>query len=153
MSALSFAFLYIYELINQVGVTDPLDGYQKLKAFRDSYGQLDEGILSYLRKWMTDYVVYYELDANLLGDSQQVIFDRSITVLDLVQEQEEAKVIYALKQLAPKWLSRSKFYSSNQSDCDTVIVRVLRKVSDHYAKHTKKSMVEQYFGKYHDFSQ
>lgn len=150
-TSLSFAFLYIYELINQVGVTDPLDGYQKLKAFRDSYGQLDEGILSYLRKWMTDYVVYYELDANLLGDSQQVIFDRSITVLDLVQEQEEAKVIYALKQLAPRWLSRSKFYSSNQSDCDTVIVRVLRKVSDHYAKHTKKSMVEQYFGKLGQF--
>lgn len=150
-TSLSFAFLYIYELINQVGVADPLDGYQKLKAFRDSYGQLDEGILSYLRKWMTDYVVYYELDANLLGDSQQVIFDRSITVLDLVQEQEEAKVIYALKQLAPKWLSRSKFYSSNQSDCDTVIVRVLRKVSDHYAKHTKKSMVEQYFGKLGQF--
>ena len=150
-TSLSFAFLYIYELINQVGVTDPLDGYQKLKAFRDTYGQLDEGILSYLRKWMTDYVVYYELDANLLGDSQQVIFDRSITVLDLVQEQEEAKVIYALKQLAPKWLSRSKFYSANQSDCDTVIVRVLRKVSDHYAKHTKKSMVEQYFGKLGQF--
>ena len=57
-TSLSFAFLYIYELINQVGVADPLDGYQKLKAFRDSYGQLDEGILSYLRKWMTDYVVY-----------------------------------------------------------------------------------------------
>lgn len=150
-TSLSFAFLYIYELINQVGVIDPLDGYQKLKAFRESYGQLDEGILSYLGKWMTDYVVYYELDANLLGDSPQVIFDRSITVLDLVQEQDEAKVMYALKQLAPKWLSRSKFYGDNQSDCDTVIVRVLRKVSDHYAKHTKKTMVEHYFGKLGQF--
>ena len=69
MTSLSFAFLYIYELINQVGVTDPMDGYLKLKAFRDAYGQLDEGILSYLGKWMTDYVVYYALDANLLGDS------------------------------------------------------------------------------------
>lgn len=146
-TSLSFAFLYIYELINQVGVTDPLDGYLKLKAFRDVYGQSDEGILPYLRKWITDYVVYYELDANLLGDSPQVIFDRSITILDLIQEQDEAKVMYALKQLAPKWLSRSKFYGAYQTDCDTVIVRVLRKVSDHYAKHTKKSMIEQYFGK------
>lgn len=150
-TCLSFAFLYIYELINQVGITDPMDGYQKLKAFRDAYGQLDEGILSYLGKWMTDYVVYYELDANLLGDSSHVIFDRSITVLDLIQEQDEAKVMYALKQLAPKWLSRSKFYSANQGDCDKVIVRVLRKVSDHYSKHTKKTMVEQYFGKLGEF--
>ena len=49
-TCLSFAFLYIYELINQVGITDPMDGYQKLKAFRDAYGQLDEGILSYLQR-------------------------------------------------------------------------------------------------------
>lgn len=150
-TSLSFAFLYIYELINQIGVTDPMDGYQKLKAFRDAYGQLDESILSYLGKWMTDYVVYYSLDANLLGDSPQVIFDRSITVLDLIQDQDEAKVMYALKQLAPKWLSRSKFYGANQADCDKVIVRVLRKVSDHYNKHTKKTMVEQYFGKLGEF--
>lgn len=146
-TSLSFAFLYIYELINQIGVASPLEGFQKLKEFREAYGQLDNGILSYLAKWITDYVVYYGLDANLLGDSPQVIFDRSLTVLDLIQEQEEAKVMYALKQLAPKWLSRSKFYAQYQTDCDTVIVRVLRKVSDHYAKHTKRTMVEQFFGK------
>ena len=146
-TSLSFAFLYIYELINQIGVETPLDGYQKLKDFRDAYGQLDNSILSYLTKWITDYVVYYGLDANLLGDSPQVIFDRSLTVLDLIQEQEEVKVMYALKQLAPKWLSRSKFYAQYQTDCDTIIVRVLRKVSDHYTKHTKRTMVEQFFGK------
>lgn len=150
-TSLSFAFLYIYELINQVGVSDPLEGYQKLKAFQDVYSQLDDSILPYLGKWMTDYVVYYGLDANLMGNSPQVIFDRSITVLDLVQEQADTKVMYALKQLAPKWLSRSKFYGANRADCDTVIVRILRKVSNHYAKHTKKSMVEQYFGKLSQF--
>ena len=146
-TSLSFAFLYIYELINQIGVATPPEGYQKLTEFRDTYGQLDNSILPYLAKWMTDYVVYYGLDANLLGNSPQVMFDRSITILDLIREQDEAKVMYALKQLASKWLSRSKFYAQYQSDCDTVIVRVLRKVSDHYTKHTKKSMVEQFFGK------
>lgn len=146
-TSLSFAFLYIYELINQIGVATPLEGYQKLKDFRDTYGQLDDSILPYLAKWMTDYVIYYGLDANLLGDSPQVIFDRSLTVLELIQEQDTAKVMYALKQLAPKWLSRSKFYAANPADCDAVIVRVLCKVSDHYAKYTKKTMVEQFFGK------
>lgn len=146
-TSLSFAFLYIYELINQIGVQTPLEGYQKLKDFRDAYGQLDDSILSYLAKWMTDYVVYYGLDANLLADSPQVIFDRSLTVLEQIREQEEAKVIFALKQLAPKWLSRSRFYAAYQTDCDAVIVRVLCKVSDHYAKHTRKTMVEQFFGK------
>lgn len=146
-TCLSFAFLYIYELINQVGVENPLDGYQKLNAFRDAYGPLDSGILSYLDRWLTDYVVYYGLDADLLAGSRQVILDRSISVLDLIQEQNEAKVMYAVKQLAPKWLSRSRFYGTNQPDCDTVIVRTLRRVSNHYATRTKKTMVEQFFGK------
>lgn len=146
-TSLSFAFLYIYEQINQVGVSDPMDGYQKLIAFRDSYGKLDDGILPYLDRWLTDYVVYYELDANLLADSRAVQFDRSITVLDLICEQEDAKIMYALNQLAPKWLSRSKFYAAYQADCDAVIVRVLRRISDHYATRAKKTMVEQFFGK------
>ena len=150
-TSLSFAFLYIYELINQIGVSAPLDGYQKLLDFRDAYGALDEGILAYLDRWLTDYVVYYELDPNLLAGSKRVLFDRGISVLDLIREQEEVKVMYAIKQLAPKWLSRSKFYAANQSDCDAVIVRVLRRVSDHYATRTKKTMVEQFFGTPHTY--
>lgn len=150
-ASLSFAFLYIYELINQIGVNDPLDGYQKLRTFRDSYGQLDDAILSYLGKWMMDYVVYYELDANFLADTPQVLFDRSIAILDLVKAQPEPKVMFALRQVAPKWLARSKFYHANQSDCDTVIVRVLRKVSDHYDTRCKNTMVEHYFGKISQF--
>ena len=150
-TSLSFAFLYIYELINQIGVSDPADGYRQLMWFRDRYSRLDNSILPYLNRWLTDYVVYFELDANLLADSPQVLFDRSITVLDNIHVQEPAKVIYALKQLAPKWLERSKFYHDYQADCDTVIVRVLRLVSDHYATRCKKSFVEQYFGSYSQF--
>ncbi len=29
-TSLSYAFLYIYELLNQIGVADPMDGYRKL---------------------------------------------------------------------------------------------------------------------------
>lgn len=145
-TSLSFAFLYIYELLNQVGVAGPMEGYRKLTAFRDAYVPLDNGIRGYLDRWLTDYVIYYGLDASLLSDSRQVLLDRSITVLDQIREQEDANVLFALQQVAPKWLSRSKFYKENQADFDTVIVRVLRRMSDHYAKHTKRTMVEQFFG-------
>lgn len=145
-TSLSFAFLYIYELINQIGVGNPMDGYQKLRDFQDAYGRIDKRVVVYLRQWITDYVVYYDLDANLLADTPQVLFDRSITVLDNIRDQEAGKIIYAVKQLAPKWLGRSKFYGSHQADCDAVIVRVLRRMSEHYAARCKKTMVEQYFG-------
>lgn len=145
-TSLSFAFLYIYELVNQIGVADPMDGYRKLQTFRNTYGQIDQSIVPYLDRWLTDYVIYFWLDANLLSDTPQVLFDRSITVLDNISQQDTAKVIYAVKQLSPKWLERSKFYAAYPADCDTVIVRVLRRVSDHYATRCKKGLVEQYFG-------
>lgn len=145
---LSFAFLYIYELINQIGVTGPMDGYRKLEHFRDAYGEIDGHILSYLKRWLPDYVVYYGLDGSLLSDAPQVILDRCVTVLEHIQEQDEAKIICAVKRLSPKWLGRSKFYAEYQEDMDTVIIRVLRRMSAHYAARCKRTMVEQYFGTY-----
>jgi len=145
-SCLSFAYLYSYELINQIGATDPLDGYYKLKAFQDEYGSIDDRILGYLSRWLTDYVVYYGLDAELAADSPQVLSDRSILVLKYIQEHETAEVMSAVKQLFPRWLERSKFYATHQEDMDTVIVRVLRRISEHYAARCKRSMVDQYLG-------
>ncbi|HBJ16934.1 MAG TPA: hypothetical protein DDY90_04305 [Clostridiales bacterium] len=150
-TSLSYAFLYIYELLNQIGVADPMDGYRKLTEFRDAYGALDGGILPYLNRWLTDYVVYYNLDAGLLADNPQVRFNRSIVVLDRIRSRGDEEVIRAVKQLSPKWLERSRFYREYREDCDTVIVRVLRRMAEHYDARCKKTLVEQYFGRFTRF--
>lgn len=145
-TSLSFAFLYVYELLNQIGVGDSLDGYYKLKGFLDGYGAIDQRIIPYLDQWRTDYVIYYGLDPVLLSDSAQVAFDRNLEVLIRIQEHSDAQILQAVKALRPKWLERSKFYGEYRADMDTVIARVLRKVSAHYDTRCKKTMVEQYFG-------
>ena len=150
-TSLTYAFLYIYELLNQIDVADPMDGYRKLTEFRDAYGALDDGILPYLNLWLMDYAVYYNLDAGLLADTPQVRFNRGIAVLDSIQSRGDEEVIRAVKQLSPKWLERSKFYREYQEDCDTVIVRVLRRMSAHYNARCKKTMVEQYFGSFSQY--
>ena len=150
-TSLSYAFLYIYELLNQIGVADPMDGYRKLTEFRNAYGALDGGILPYLDLWLMDYVVYYDLDAGLLADTPQVRFNRDIAVLDSIQSRDDEEVIRAVEQLSPKWLERSKFYREYREDYDTVIVRVLRRMSAHYNARCKKTMVEQYFGSFSQY--
>lgn len=150
-TSLTYAFLYIYELLNQIGVADPMDGYRKLTEFRDAYGALDDGILPYLNLWLMDYVVYYNLDAGLLADTPQVRFNRGIAVLDSIQSRGDEEVIRAVKQLSPKWLERSKFYREYREDCDTVIARVLRRMAEHYNARCKKTMVEQYFGSFSQY--
>lgn len=147
-TSLSFAFLYIYELINQIGVADPMDGYRKLERFRDTYGQIDNRILFYLERWFTEYVVYYNLDASLLPDTSQGAKDQCVAALEHIHERNDAEIADVLRQLSG-WLKRSKFYRSYQEDMDRVMVRVLRKISAHCAKN-KRTMVDQYFGGFSD---
>lgn len=141
-----FAFLYVYELINQAGVQDPEDGYRKLVHFQDAYGRLDDVILPYLRQWLVDYVIYYDLDRALLAESTQVRLDRSVAALDDVENREPAEIAAAVRLLSPQWLERSKFYAAYRAEMDEVIARVLRRMSAHYAARCKKSLTEQYFG-------
>lgn len=143
---LSFAFLYIYELLNQIGIEHPEEGFQKLRAFRDDYGKLDDGILPYLKLWLRDYVVYYDLPPSLLADHPQVILDKSLSVLEHIQQEAPAVIAGALEGLPLKWLARSKFYQSHREDMDAVIARVLRRVSGHFDSRCKRSFIEQYLG-------
>lgn len=145
-TCLSFVYLHIYELLNQVGVADPMEGWRRLAGLRDGYGALDASILPHLNRWMADYVVYYGLDPNLLADSPQVVFDRSLTVLENLRDQPRDKVICAVRAVTPRWLDRSRFYGTHREDCDAVIHRVLCRVADHYDARCKRGFVEQFFG-------
>lgn len=141
---LTFAFLYIYELLNQVGVRGAQDGYDKLLFFRESYG--DDGILPYLNRWLRDYVIYYDLDPALLADIPQVVMDRSIAVLEHIQRESPAAIMEALNQFPLRWLKRSKFYQQHTQQMDAVIVPVLRRVAEHCDTRCKRGFTAQYFG-------
>ncbi len=60
-TSVSYAFLYIYELLNNIGVTDPQDGLNKLMAFWQDFRAYDSVIDKYLLQWVKDYHVYYPL--------------------------------------------------------------------------------------------
>ena len=55
----SFAFLYLYELICGIGVDDPLEGFNKIKAFWDAYRAFEPGIDRFARVWLQDYAVFH----------------------------------------------------------------------------------------------
>lgn len=148
-TSLTYAFVYIYELLNQIGVSDPADGYRKLEAFENAYGRLDGRVVPYLSKWRRDYVVYYDLDPALLAD--WVSFDKRLAVLANLQSRGAGQIMEAVNFLAPRALTRSRFYKEYRQDVDTVVPRVLRRVSEHCGKRCKRTMVEQYFGPYGEF--
>lgn len=83
-TSLSFAYVYLYELICGIGVADARDGFTKLKTFWEAYRTFAPEIDRYVRVWLRDYVVYYGLDPACIADSRSVTFDQAL--IDLVTE-------------------------------------------------------------------
>ena len=143
---LTFIFLHVYELINLIGVRDAEDAYDELLFIRRKYSSFGWNISYYLDRWLTDFVIYYGLSPDLLAESSEKLHNQCITVLSNIETEPQDRVMDAVKQLAPKWLSRSRFYAAHFEDMDAVTHKVLKGMAAHYAANCKRSLVDQLFG-------
>lgn len=143
---LTFIFLYIYELINLIGVKNAEDAYERLLFLWRNYASSGGNVRQYLQGWLTDFVIYYGLDPELLSASPEKMYNQSIAAIENIEQLPQDAVLAAVKQLAPKWLSRSRFYAVHFEEMDTVIYRVLKGMAAHYAASCKRSLAEQLFG-------
>ena len=59
--SLSYGFLYIYELLANIGVRDPEDGLNQLMSFWMAFSAYNKSMDKYVLRWLKDYHIYYEL--------------------------------------------------------------------------------------------
>lgn len=171
----SFAFLYLYELICGIGVDDPLDGFNKIKAFWDVYRAFEPGIDRFARVWLQDYAVFHGLDPKLLRDSKTVMFDNALIELrraarDLVpapapsgqapkrrknsepilplppDEAREERLMAAINALSTYNLNNSRLDRSHHRDLRHVACAVYVRMARYYDTHRKTGIVASLFG-------
>lgn len=169
----SFAFLYLYELICGIGVDNPLDGFNKIKAFWDVYRAFEPGIDRFARVWLQDYAVFHGLDPKLLRDSKTVMFDNAFIELrraarDLVpapssqtpkrrktseptlplppDEVREERLMAAINALSTYNLSSSRLDRSHHRDLRHVACAVYVRMVRYYDTHRKTGIVASLFG-------
>lgn len=145
-SCSSFAYLYLYELINGIGTGTPVEGLHKMDDFAAAYKEYESSLMNYYANWRKSYIIYYNLSDSFLGGEEREREEAHMAVLDSAQEQTDDAIAAAVKQLAPGWLNRSKFYKTHQTDMDRVIVQVLRRMHQHYSARSKRTFSEQLFG-------
>lgn len=111
---LSYAEVYCFELLNQIGVPDPETGFQMLRQFYYDYGKVDpHNGLCYFSSWMHDYVIYYGMDAALLEEfdaGHGTAFDTYFPVLLDESEHSKEEIFSALSALSGQSIVRSRFY-------------------------------------------
>lgn len=171
----SFAFLYLYELICGIGVDDPLNGFNKIKAFWDVYRAFEPGIDRFARVWLQDYAVFHGLDPKLLRDSKTVMFDNALIELrraarDLApapapsgqtpkrrktseptlplppDEVREERLMAAINALSTYNLSNSRLDRSHHRDLRHVACAVYVRMARYYDTHRKTGIVASLFG-------
>ena len=171
----SFAFLYLYELICGIGVDDPLDGFNKIKAFWDVYRAFEPGLDRFARVWLQDYAVFHGLDPKLLRDSKTIMFDNALIELrraarDLVpapapsgqtpkrrktseptlplppDEVREERLMAAINALSTYNLSNSRLDRSHHRDLRHVACAVYVRMARYYDTHRKTDIVASLFG-------
>lgn len=169
----SFAFLYLYELICGIGVDNPLDGFNKIKAFWDVYRAFEPGIDRFARVWLQDYAVFHGLEPKLLRDSKTVMFDNALIELrraarDLVpapsdqtpkrrktseptlplppDEVREERLMAAINALSTYNLSSSRLDRSHHRDLRHVACAVYVRMARYYDTHRKTGIVASLFG-------
>ena len=99
----SFVYIYLYELINQIGVSSPVMGYQKLIEFKKGYaGLIDKKMTEYLNQWLRDYVIYYRLGVDYVKQqfAERIKDDAAYNVLSSPEEFSTEKVMTALCSLS-----------------------------------------------------
>ncbi len=145
----TFVCLYAYELINQIGCKDPLDGYEKLANLCLNYMNVcpPNGYYYYVARWLTDYVIYYDLPPFLLRDEED-FRDGAIFILSNLDQFDDMEVGMALIIASDFRIERNRFYKQYPDDMLTVLGNVVRRLSAYYKAGRTKTWLEDYFGSF-----
>ena len=117
----TFAFLYLYELLNGIGTRSPEDGFEKMQAFEKGY--LDAGLgNAFLRRqlyrWMCGYAVLSNFPpetARRYLEPDALARDEALAVLAAPETAEDGAVLDALGAVAGKRLEQSPAFKKDAS--------------------------------------
>lgn len=134
VTSLSSVFVYIYELLNQIGVSTPLDGFQKLSSLLKNYAPINDKIVSYLRRWMKDYYLLYPLQ----GEFQDLIQTNEIsTYFSDLQPSLYATRLETLHRLSSyKFLQSPLYQSSHRALLDEIYRLIIPQIAEWVKLHS-----------------
>ena len=166
----SFAYVYLYELINGIGVEPGEQGFRAIEAYWKAYRELDSSLDRYVRPWLVDYAAYHALDQRLALPYANSEHDEAVMALmgaeaDVLSQAPETprkrhrspasfpvnpsddQVLFsALDQLSTYRPAGSRLYHDSPDDLRAVSCAVFRRLVRYYHTNRKQGLVESLFG-------
>ena len=144
---LSFVYVYIYELLNQIGVSSAEEGFYTLQNFQKAYKDFDFRTEQFVKTWLKDYVIYNNLDSSLIEEfSISSSYEKALINLIRFKDLDLETLFTSLCELSSYKLCNSRFYKAYPEDVQTVVCNVYNRICEHYDKHKKCSYFNHLFG-------
>ncbi|MCC8129848.1 MAG: TerB N-terminal domain-containing protein [Clostridiales bacterium] len=146
-TSLTYAYLYLYELLHQIGSKTKEEGLERLIWFRDAYGELDPRILHYASLWIVDYAVYYNVSPEMIRNFIHRDFDEALDILSRCDTVDDEALFPAILQLSSYRLERSKGYKQYPEELAKAICTGYRKLNDWYARRYDRPYTRRLYNK------
>ena len=137
----SVAYLYLYELLNQIGTASPEDSLRKMQDFECGYldaGYGDERMRQYLRRWMLEFSILYGLPAETIrqvADPELLKGDEALSVLRDPAGHPDETLFEAIIFYAGKKLPQSPVLSKDPQRGIRLFCAVWRTASAQFRQH------------------
>lgn len=146
-TSVGFAYVYMYELINQIGVDDPEDGFYRLYEFYREYSRFAPELHRYVPSWLTDYIAYYNLELSRFSSYLDLTFEKDLDTLENCRDVSGKALAEAVSRLSDYDFTQSPFYKEYPGEFSYTLCRAIREYSEKYDKSHQLSFVQNLFGK------
>ena len=170
-TSLSFAFVYLYELVNGIGATPGEEAFRAIESFWQAYRAFDPTLDRYVRPWLVDYVAYHDLAVELAAPHLNTEHDRAVGVLRHAEQRALAEapakgrrrtprafdadptadeaLLAALDALSTHRICEGRLYRDEPDAVRRVTCAVFADLARHYAAHRAQGLTESLFGTRH----
>ena len=139
----SFAYMYLYELLNGIGADDMEDRLRKMQAFERGFldaGFGSEGMRRALHRWALELAVIGGMDASVARqymDSELMERDEALMILRTPEERDDDELFRALCTIGGSKIRNSTLIQKTGKEAERLFAAVWRYASRHYQKNRK----------------
>ena len=137
----TYCFIYIYEILHNIGVDIPEEGAEILNRIWNMTEK--PAIKARIGEWVADYSAYYGTDPSLFDVLKpRIRFESDLLKISRCAETPDAELYEAMSSFVPGYRERSALVGKHPEDHMELSCRILRKVAERYTRRSEKEYAE-----------
>ncbi len=146
----SYVFLYIYELLNKIGVKNEIDGLNKIIDLWQNYRVFDNSFDKYLSKWVKDYYIInrINIDFNLIEEELPIKNNDNLKDISEILIGNYENKLEFLDSISNYHILKSKIMEHKYSFLINLVIPEIFKNLDKYFSENNLSFVNITFGEF-----